>query len=214
MITLFTTNTPNGHKIAIALEELVLPYEVRTLDLSAGEQFAADFVRLSPNGKVPVIIDVETDQVVYESNAILLYLADKAGRLIPQDPQLRMEAIQLLFFQAASIGPMFGQRAYFTMFAPDKPQSAVDRYMAEGSRLEAVLERLLEDRDYFVREYSIVDISIFGWLNATVAARFPIDAHPRLRAWFARVAERPAVQRGIAIPAPLIDFTPFRSAAA
>ncbi|WP_374572287.1 glutathione S-transferase family protein [Phenylobacterium sp.] len=197
VITLFAANTPNGHKISIALEEMALPYEVRRM--APGDLASAEFRSLNPNGKIPVIVDRDGQQVVYESNAILLYLSEKADMLMPRTPDARIEALQLLFFQAASIGPMFGQRAHFTKVAPERPPTVVERFTAEGARLEAVMDEMLTGRDYFAGEYSIVDISIFGWLNASVAAGFAIDERARLKAWFDRVAARAAVQRGIRI---------------
>lgn len=210
MIDLYTHNTPNGHKISIALEELGLPYAVKRVNTFAGEQFAPDFVAMNPNAKIPVIVDHDTGQVVYELNAILLYLAEKAGRLIPADPKGRFEAIELLFFQAASIGPMFGQRAFFAYFSSEKDPYAFDRYAKEAARLEAVMDRMLEGREYFCGDYSIVDISIFGWVNTAVASFFPVSGYQNLGAWFDRVAARPAVKKGVTIPAPLIDFTPLK----
>lgn len=215
MITFYGHGSPNPHKVAIALEELGLPYETRIVNTHAGEQFAPDFAAISPNSKVPVIVDHDTGRTVYESNAILLYLAEKTGRLLPTDPAGRWEAIELLFLQASAIGPMFGQRAWFTLFAAEKPAAAVDRYRAEGDRLEAVLERLLHGRDHFLASgYSMVDIAMFGWLWCAVAQGFPIDDHPNLSAWYARVAARPAVARGVTIPLPLPDFRAFRQPAA
>jgi GST-like protein len=214
MIELYTHNTPNGHKISIALEELGLRYEVKRVNTFIGEQFAPEFVTLNPNAKIPVIVDTETGQTVYESNAILLYLAEKTARLLPTDPKGRFQAIQLLFFQAASVGPMFGQRAFFAYFAPEKVPFAAERYSKEAERLEAVMNRLLQDRDYFCGDYSIVDIAFFGWVNTAVASFFMLDAHPNLKGWYERVAARPAVKRGVTIPEPLIDFTPFKQNAA
>lgn len=215
MITLITHNTPNGHKISIALEELGLPYEARTVDVRTGAQFAPDFVRLNPNAKIPVIVDDETGQVVYESNAILLYLADKAGRLVPKDGPARWEALQLLFFQAASVGPMFGQRAHFSLFAPPGLDYAAQRYVKEGERLNDVMETLLADRPWFLASgYSIVDIAHFGWLHTAVRMGFAIGARPKLADWFERMLARPAVRTGITIPAPLPDFDARRRAAA
>lgn len=215
MITLFAFGSPNPHKVSIALEELGFPYETKVVNTHQGEQFAPDFLALNPNAKVPVIFDEETGQTIWESNAILLYLAEKAGRLFPASGPERWDGMQLLFFQAASIGPMFGQRAHFSLFAPEKPAYAVDRYLREGDRLEAVLERLLEGRDYFLKSgYSIVDIAMFGWVNTAVEMGFAVADHTRLAAWFERVAARPAVCKGVTVPMPLPDFSPYRSQAA
>lgn len=211
MITFYGHGSPNPHKVAIALEELGIPYEARVVNIWAGEQFAPEFVALNPNSKVPVIVDHEAGRTIFESNAILLYLAEKTGRLLPNAPEERSEALQLLFFQAASIGPMFGQRAWFTLFAPEKPASAAARYVNEGDRLEAVLDRLLTGRDYFLASgYSIVDIAVFGWMWCAVSQGFDVSDHPQLKAWFDRVAARPAVSRGVTIPLPLPDFDAIR----
>ncbi len=211
-ITFWGHGSPNPHKVAIALEELALPYEARVVDTMAGEQHKPWFTAMSPNAKVPVIHDPETGRTVYESNAILLYLADKVGRLVPPVgvPE-RDEALQLLLFQASAIGPMFGQRAWFALFAPEKPAYAVERYRTEGDRLEGVLDRLLEGRAFFLASgYSIVDIAFFGWLWCAVHQGFAIDDHPNLAAWHERVASRPAVHRGVIVPLPLPDFAALR----
>lgn len=209
MITLYAHGSPNPHKVSIALEELGLPYETRIINVWDGEQFSSEFTALNPNSKVPVIVDRETGHTIYESNAILLYLAEKTGQLFPTAAQQRYEGLQLLFFQAASIGAMFGQRAHFSLFAPEKPTYAVERYVKEGDRLTAVLEKLLTGREYFLDEYSIVDIAHFGWLWCSTHQSFEIDAYPNLKAWFDRIAARPAVQKGVTVPLELPDFTPF-----
>jgi GSH-dependent disulfide-bond oxidoreductase len=213
MITLYAHGSPNPHKISITLEELGLPYEAKIINVWEGEQFSPEFIALNPNGKVPVITDHETGYTIYESNAILLYLAQKTGKLFPTEVQQQWKGYQLLFFQAASIGAMFGQRAHFSLFAPEKPNYAVERYLKEGERLTKVLEELLTGREYFLDEYSIVDIAHFGWLWCSTHQGFNIDTYPNLKAWFERVAVRPAVQKGVTIPLELSDFTPFRSAA-
>ncbi len=214
MIELYTHNTPNGHKISIALEELGMLYVVKRVNTFTGEQFSPEFVEINPNAKIPVIVDTETGHIVYESNAILLYLAEKAGRLMPTDVKVRFEALQLLFMQASSVGPMFGQRAFFAYFAPEQVPFALDRYSKEAARIEATMDKLLEGRDFFCGDYSIVDIAFFGWVNTAVASFFPVSEYPNLGAWYARVAARPAVQKGITIPEPLIDFTPLKRLAA
>jgi GST-like protein len=213
MITLYAHGSPNPHKISIALEELGLPYETRIVNVWEGEQFSPEFMTLNPNAKVPVIVDHETGYTLYESNAILLYLAEKTGKLFPTEKLQRWKGLQLLFFQAASIGAMFGQRAHFNLFAPEKLNYAIERYLKEGDRLTTVLETLLTEREYFLDEYSIVDIAHFGWLWCSMHQGFAIDAYPNLKAWFDRVAARPAVQKGVTIPLELPDFTPFRNTA-
>jgi GSH-dependent disulfide-bond oxidoreductase len=213
MITLYAHGSPNPHKISIALEELRLSYETKIINVWEGEQFKPEFTALNPNAKVPVIVDHETGQTIYESNAILLYLAEKTGKLFPTETQQRWKGLQLLFFQAASIGAMFGQRAHFSLFAPEKLNYAVERYLKEGDRLTTVLETLLSGHEYFLDEYSIVDIAHFGWLWCSTHQGFAIDAYPSLKGWFERVAARPTVQKGVTIPLELPDFTPLRNAA-
>jgi GSH-dependent disulfide-bond oxidoreductase len=200
MIDLYTENTPNGYKISICLEELNLPYTVKVVNVRQGEQFKEEFLALNPNAKIPVIVDHETGQTVFESCAILLYLAEKTGQLMPKN---RWEAIQWLFFQAASIGPMFGQQAHFAFFAPEKIPYAIDRYSKENQRLFGVLEGRLQKRDYICDEYSIVDIAHFGWLYTAKRMGFSFEPFPKLAAWCDRIAARPAVAKGITIPAPL-----------
>ncbi len=215
MITLHAHGSPNPHKVSIALEELGLPYEAKVVDIRGGEQFSPAFAALNPNGKVPAITDLDTGQTVYESNAILLYLAEKTGKLFPKDGPERTEGLQLLFFQAASVGPMWGQRAHFLLFAPEKPAYAVERYKREGDRLEAVLDGLLAGREHFLKSgYSIVDVAVFGWAWCAVHQGFGIDDHLNLKAWYERVAARPAVRKGVTVPLPLPDFAPFRANAA
>jgi GSH-dependent disulfide-bond oxidoreductase len=212
MITLYAHGSPNPHKVSIALEELALPYETKIIDVWKGEQFSPEFVALSPNSKVPVIVDHDTRMTIYESNAILIYLADKARLLLPQDLKQRSLAMQLLFLQASSIGPMFGQRAHFSLFAPEKPNYAVNRYVAEADRLTGVMEKLLDGRDYFLDEFSIVDIAFFGWQWTAVHQGFDLVRYPNLASWYERVSSRPAVKRGVLIPLPLPDFSPYLQA--
>jgi len=204
MIDLYTFSTPNGYKISICLEELGIPYNIKTINVLQGEQFTQNFLSLNPNAKIPVIVDHETGLTIFESCAILLYLADKAGKLIPASGKARWEAIQWLFFQAASIGPMFGQRAHFEFYAPEKIPYAIDRYIKESERLYRVLEGQLGEREYICDEYSIVDIAHFGWIH-TVKHFFGINAEefPKLTAWYDRIIDRPAVAKGVTISAPL-----------
>lgn len=200
-IELYTHSTPNGHKISICLEEMKLPYTVKQINVYEGEQFQEEFMALNLNSKIPVIIDRETEQTVFESCAILLYLADKTNSLIPQSTKERWEAIQRLFFQAASIGPMFGQRAHFAIFAPEKIPYAIDRYTKECERLYEVLERRLKASKYLCGdEYSVVDIAHWGWVYTAKRMGFTFDNLSSLTAWHDRIAERPAVQKGITIP--------------
>ncbi|TPV92620.1 MAG: glutathione S-transferase family protein [Myxococcales bacterium FL481] len=199
MIQLFTHGTPNGHKIAIALEELDLPYEVQIVDVFAGAGQQPDFLKISPAGKIPAIVDTDNDRAVYESNAILRYLSQKAGALWPRSDAERTQAESLLFLQASLQGPMFGQRAHFSMFAQETVPYGIARYEAQGETVDEICERLLGARAYFLSSgYSIVDISFFAWYYAAHRSGYLKEQPERLAAWFRRVNDRPAVQRGIA----------------
>ncbi len=208
MFTLYSHGSPNGHKITIALEELQLPYEVHQTNVFAGEGQTSEFLSVNPNGKIPVIKDTETGQIITESNAILLYLANKAGKLMPTEPTEYWRGIELLFFQASTIGPMFGQRAHFTIMASETVPYAMKRYVEEGERLYKLLDEFLMGREYFLNDYSIVDIAHFGWLFTAVHMGFSFDKYPNLKAWYDRVGARPAVQKGVTIPSGLPTLPP------
>ncbi|MEJ7598708.1 MAG: glutathione S-transferase family protein [Kofleriaceae bacterium] len=198
MITLFTHGTPNGHKIAIALEALRQPYEITLVDIFAGAGQAPGFLAISPAGKIPAIVDRDNGRAVYESNAILRYLAAKAGALWPTEDAERTEADALLFLQASLQGPMFGQRAHFAMFAPETVPYGIKRYDEQGATTDQICERLLTGRDYFLASgYSIVDISFFGWYYAAKRSGYFDRSLPQLTAWFDRVEARPEVHPGI-----------------
>ena len=213
MIELYSHGSPNGHKVSIALEELGLPYEVRGVNVFVGEGQSPDFKAISANGKVPVVRDTDTGRTIAESNAILMYLADKAGRLMPAGDE-RWEAVELLFLQASAIGPMFGQRAYFDIMAPERVDHAIERYAAEGERLNALLDERLAGRTWFCSDYSIVDVAFYGWFFTAAHMGYPIDRYPNLSAWYARTGERPAVQRGVTIPGGLPELPARKSLAA
>lgn len=208
MITFYAYGAPNPHKVAIALFELGLEHRIEVVEIWKGAGQSPEFLALNPNGKVPVIVDHEAGLTVSESNAILLYLAEKTGRLLPADAKLRQRALELLFFQASAIGPMFGQRAWFTLFAPEKVPYAITRYRNEAARLTDVIETLLPDgQPWFLgEEYSIVDIAFMGWIWTAVQMHFPLDGHPKLQAWFERMQAREAVRKGLVTPNPLPDF--------
>ena len=214
MIELHSYGGPNGHKVSILLEELGLPYEAHDVNVFAGEGQDRAFLALNPNGKVPVIRDTDTGQVLTESNAILLYLADRAGRMVPASGPERWEAVEFLFLQASGVGPMFGQRAHFDIMAPETVPYAIERYAAEGERLTALLEDRLRGRTWFLTDYSIVDVAFFGWFFTAAHMGYGLDAHPNLRAWYDRVLARPAVRRGVAIPTGLPELPPRKSLAA
>lgn len=210
MLTLYTHNTPNGHKVAVALEELGLDYTVARVNVHKGEQFASDFVAKNPNSKIPVLSDSATGVTIGESNAILIYLADKTGKLLPAGTKERAKAVELLFFQAAHIGPMFGQRAHFSLYAPETIPYAINRYEAESARLERAMDTMLTG-NWFLPDYSIVDISVFGWLYTSVSMGFDIAQTPHLAAFYWRMLDRPAVRKGITIPDVLPDFAPRKT---
>ena len=203
MIDLYTAETPNGWKISIALEELGLPYKVHAIKMSQGEQKQDWYVALNPNGRIPTIVDHENDDfVVFESGAILIYLAEKTGRLMPSDVKGRSLVIQWLMFQMAGVGPMMGQANVFFRYAPEKIPFAIDRYQREVRRLLEVLDRQLEKHEYIAGEYSIADIAHWSWVHGYDWSGVNIDGLKNLERWIATVGARPAVQRGRAIPPP------------
>ncbi|HEX6277200.1 MAG TPA: glutathione S-transferase family protein [Polyangiaceae bacterium] len=209
MIELFTFGSTNGHKIAIAFEELGLPYDVRIVNVFAGEGRSPEFLALNPAGKIPVIRDLDADLVLTESNAILLHLADKMGRLVPPSGRARTRALELLFLQASLQGPMFGQRMHFSVFSEETIPYGIRRYEEQGETIDKLVDHLLCGRAYFLgSEYSIVDIAFYGWYFASKSAGFDFDQHANLGEWFARVGARPAVARGITIPSPLPKLPP------
>ena len=203
MIELYSDSSPNGFKISIALEELGLPYRLRHIHIDAGEHRQPGFLRLNPHGRIPVLVDEDTGITLFESAAILLYLADKTGRLLPSAPKVRWQAMQWLLFHAASVGPLLGQRVYFEIFAAHKNPEAIERYRHLTNEVFAVLDSHLAAHEYFAGEdYSIADIAHFGWTHIAQIIGFDFCVYPHLCAWHARVAKRSAVQRGIALPAP------------
>ena len=200
MIDLYTFATPNGRKVSIILEELGLPYNAHKIDIRKGEQFTPEFVAINPNSKIPAIIDRETDITVFESGAILIYLAEKTGQLIPSDQKGRFEVIEWVMFQMASVGPMFGQLTYFKRFASEQVPYAIDRYTKETLRLYDVLDRRLADREFLCGSYSIADIATYPWVAIYKFQGLTLDDRPNLKRWVETVAERPAVQRGMKVP--------------
>jgi GST-like protein len=203
-IELFTAATPNGWKVSVALEELALPYTVRPISLGKLEQKEEWFLKINPNGRVPAIIDHDNgDFAVFESGAILIYLAEKTGKLLPADPKARSRVLQWLMFQMGGVGPMMGQANVFFRYAPEKIQYAIDRYQREARRLFEVLERQLKDHPYIANdEYSIADIALWCWVAGYEWSGVNIDGLPGLKRWLDLVGSRPAVQRGRAVPPP------------
>jgi glutathione S-transferase len=201
MITLYTAATPNGHKVSIALEELGLPYEVRRIALGEGEQREPWFLAINPNGRIPAIVDAgEGDFAVFESGAILVYLAEKAGQLLPADPKGRSQVLQWLMFQMGGIGPMMGQANVFSRYAPERIPYAIERYQRESRRLFEVLERRLADHEWLAGDhYSIADIANFAWVRIHEWSGVSVEGLPGVTSWLERIAARPAVQRGLAV---------------
>ncbi|MBM4335587.1 MAG: glutathione S-transferase [Deltaproteobacteria bacterium] len=202
MIDLYTAATPNGWKVSIALEELGLPYRVHAIRLEKLEQKEPWFLALNPNGRIPVIVDrANSDFAVFESGAILLYLAEKTGRLLPAEPKARSVALQWLMFQMGGVGPMQGQANVFFRYAPEKIPYAIERYQKETRRLYTVLDARLRDHEYLAGEYSIADIATWPWVSIHAWSGVEIADLPALAGWVERIAARPAVQRGRAVPA-------------
>jgi GST-like protein len=199
MIDLYTFTTPNGRKPAIMLEELGLSYTTHKIDITRGDQFTPEFIAINPNSKIPAIIDSETGITVFESGAILIYLAEKTGRFIPTDLAGRTKVIEWVMFQMASVGPMMGQLNHFKRFAPEKIPYAIERYEKETYRIFGVLDSQLKEQDYIARDYSIADIATYPWIAAAAFANVTLDNHPHLKRWAETLGERPAVQKGMAI---------------
>jgi len=206
MIDLYTFTTPNGRKASIVLEELQLPYRAHAVDISKGEQLTPAYLAINPNNKIPAIVDQEgpggAPFTLFESGAILIYLAERTGKLLPTDARGRAEVIQWVMFQMGGLGPMFGQLSHFGRFAKEKIPYAIQRYTDEGKRLLGVLERELAGRDYLARTgYSIADVASYPWVKA-MQEYFPdlFEGREHVRRWLDRVGARPAVQRGMAVP--------------
>jgi GSH-dependent disulfide-bond oxidoreductase len=201
MIDLYTAATPNGHKISIALEELALPYTLHALELSNNEQKQEWFLAINPNGRIPAIVDrAEGDFAVFESGAILIYLAEKTGRLMPSDFKGRSLVLQWLMFQMGGVGPMMGQANVFFRYFPEKIQPAIDRYQGECRRLFRVLDHRLQDHEYLAGDYSIADIANWAWVRTHKWSGVSVDGLPHLQRWIEAIRARPAVQRGILLP--------------
>ena len=201
MIDLYTAATPNGWKASITLEELELPYEVHAIDLSSGEQKKPWFTAINPNGRIPAIVDRGNgDFAVFESGAIMIYLAEKAGRLLPTDEKGRSRVMQWLMFQMGGLGPMMGQANVFNRYFPEKIPAAIDRYLRESRRLFEVLDGHLADNEYLAGDYSIADIANWSWAHIHDWPGVDVEDLDHLKRWMDAVRARPAVQRGRAIP--------------
>jgi len=208
MITLYTAPTPNGHKVSVALEELALPYKVEIVNIMGGEQHKPAFRKINPNGRIPAIVDHENnDLAVFESGAILIYLAEKTGKLLPAEGPERYAVLQWLMFQMGGVGPMMGQANVFHRYLPEKIPTAIDRYQNEVRRLFEVLNGRLEGREYLTAEFSIADIANWTWVRTAKWSGVRFDDLTHLSAWVDRLKARPACQRGIDVPVRLPDLT-------
>jgi GSH-dependent disulfide-bond oxidoreductase len=204
MIDVYSWPTPNGHKVHIMLEECGLPYRAIPVDIGAGDQFKPDFLAISPNNKIPAIVDPQgpdgKPMSVFESGAILLYLASKTGQFLPKGDRARFETLQWLMFQMGGVGPMLGQAHHFRIYAPEKIDYAVNRYTNEAKRLYGVMNKRLENSRFIAgKDYSIADIAIFPWLRSWKNQGIDWADYPALKTWFDTISERPAVKRGVQV---------------
>jgi GST-like protein len=208
MIDLYTWSTPNGRKVSIMLEECGLPYRVHRIDIGRGDQFTPDYVAISPNSKIPAIIDPDGPRekgvtgpfTLMESGAILVYLAGKSGKFLPASDAGKYRALEWLMFQMGGVGPMFGQAHHFLRAAKEQVPYAIDRYIKEKDRLYGVLERRLGEVEYLAGEYSIADIATYPWVARFDWHQTNLDDYPNVKRWFLAIANRPAVQKGMAVP--------------
>jgi GST-like protein len=215
MIDLYTAATPNGHKVSIVLEELGLPYRVHALSFDKKEQKSEDFLKINPNGRIPAIVDrANGDFAVFESGAILVYLAELSGKLLPKDPKGRSVVLQWLMFQMGGIGPMQGQANVFFRYFPEKLQGAIDRYQHETRRLYEVLDTRLQAVEFLAGEYSIADIATFPWVRGHEWSGVEVEGLSALQRWMATIEARPAVQRGLLVPERIDDASVVKGAQA
>lgn len=216
MIDLYYWTTPNGHKVTLFLEETGLPYRIHPVNIGAGEQFDPAFLKIAPNNRIPAIVDAAPADggeplSLFESGAILLYLADKTGQFIPPDMRGRTETLQWLFWQMGGLGPMAGQNHHFVQYAPERIPYAMERYVKETARLYAVLDKRLADRPFLAgQDYTIADMASYPWVVPHERQQQDLDDFPNLKRWFAQIAERPATQRAYALaeqinPRPVMD---------
>lgn len=200
MIELYTWPTPNGRKVSIMLEELGVSYTVYPVDITAGEQHDPTFLKVSPNNRIPAIVDKENDMALMESGAILLYLAQKSGRLIPQEGESYWRVMEWLMWQMGGVGPMFGQVHHFVKYNPGKSSYAEERYLNEAKRLYKVLDRRLAEHEYLVDDYSIADIATWPWVSRFEWQTIDLNDYPNVKRWYTTIAQRPAVERGYHVP--------------
>jgi len=205
MIELYTWSTPNGRKVSIMLEECALPYNAHKINIGAGDQFNADYARINPNNKIPSIVDPEGPDgkpiAMMESGAILIYLAAKTGRFLPKSDRAKYKALEWLMFQMGHVGPMFGQVHHFLRAAKEPVPYAIERYTKEKDRLYGVLDRRLGEEPYLAGEYSIADVATYPWVARYEWHKTDLNAFPNVKRWFDAIGSRPAVQRGMLVPA-------------
>jgi GSH-dependent disulfide-bond oxidoreductase len=216
MIDVYFWPTPNGYKVTVMLEELGLKYNLIPVNIGRGEQFKPEFLKISPNNRMPAIIDPEGPGgkpfAIFESGAILMYLAEKYGKLMPAETRRKYEVVEWLMFQMASVGPMLGQAHHFRLYAPEKLQYAIDRYTNEARRIYNVIDKRLSEVAYLAGEYSIADIAVYPWLVPHGMQGQNLDDTPNLKRWYEEIRSRPAVQRGFAVMAD--EVAKMREAAA
>jgi len=200
MIDFYTWTTPNGRKVSILLEELGLDYTAHAIDITKDEQFAPEFLKISPNNKIPAIFDHETNIALMESGAIMVYLAEKTGRFLPTDQKSRAEVMQWLMWQMGGFGPMLGQAHHFLKYNAGKSAYAEERFGTEAQRLYRVLNTQLDGRDFVAGEYSIADMALWPWASRYEWQQIDLSAYPNVRAWYQRLLDREAIQRGYQVP--------------
>ncbi|MBO6894815.1 MAG: glutathione S-transferase N-terminal domain-containing protein [Roseibium sp.] len=200
MIDLYTWTTPNGRKVSILLEELGVDYTAHPINIGQGDQKTPEFLEISPNNKIPAIVDHDTGLKLMESGAIMIYLADKYGKFLAADGEARTKTIEWLMWQMGGLGPMLGQVHHFLHFNPGKAAYAEERFAAEAKRLYGVLDKRLEGRDYIVDDYSIADMACWPWISRYEWQQIDLADYPNVRAWYQRLAARPAVQKGYHVP--------------
>jgi GSH-dependent disulfide-bond oxidoreductase len=203
MIDLYTWTTPNGRKVSILLEELGLAYKAHAIDISKDEQFQPEFLKISPNNRIPAIVDNESNIALMESGAIMIYLADKTGKFLPKEGEGRYRVLEWLMWQMGGIGPMLGQVHHFVKYNPGKAPYAEERYLKEAARLYGVLDRRLAENAFVAGEYSIADMSIWPWISRFEWQQMDLGKFPNVKRWYEEIAARPAVQRGYHVPKPV-----------
>ena len=200
MIDLYTWSTPNGRKVSIALEEMGLPYKAIAVDISKDEQFKPDFLKISPNNRIPAIVDNEASLALFESGAILMYLAEKTGKFWPKETKAHWHTMQWLMWQMGGVGPMLGQVHHFVKYNAGKAPYAEERYLKEAKRLYGVLDKQLARTEYVAGDYSIADMSIWPWISRFEWQQMNLGEYPNVKRWYTSIAKRPAVQKGYDVP--------------